>query len=412
MFEIKDRAAFAKNAAKAGWLAPLILGGVNALLGQNKEFSGLYVFLLTSLVLCTIGFVSSLLALGLVREVGRKGVLLPGIVGLLLNCFLLALMAYGFYSGLTRADREIVRLHSEAQTLLAQGRYAEADKAASDACARAEKRYAESNPIVAECLNTLGTVRHAEDRFSEAVPLFERAIALEERKAKPDEVTLGVRYCNLCRAWLRLGRLDDAEKAGKKSLASLEARGGEENPDLPPTLDALGELARRRDRYAEAEVYFKKALAIREKAPAPDRLDVAISLGQLGNLFVEQGDYSQAEAFYKKSLAIREKALERDHPDIARTLDSLGVAYYQSERYDLAEPCFSRAVAIREKRLPPGHPDLDASLNNLAYCLKAEGKTDESAKVFERCIEVRSRRLGPDHPDVASLKESLASLRK
>lgn len=412
MLGITDRPAFAKNAAKAGWIAPLLLVGVNAVLGQNREFAGIYVFLLTALLLCTTGFVSSLLALGLVREVGRQGVLLPGIIGLLLNCLVLGLMGWGFYSGFTRSIREAARLNAEAQTFLAQGRYAEAEKAASEALTRAEKRFGAQSPLVADYVNTLGVARYKENRNKEAADLFQRAIALEEKKPKPDAAVLGVRYSNLCRVCQALGQIDAAEAAGKKSLALLEPLSGTPGVDLAPTLDALGELARRREQYPEAQKYFERALSLREKAPGADPLDVAVSLGQLGNLCMAQDDYARAETYYQRVLDIREKALPRDHPDIALTLDSLGVTYYHEGRYDLAEPCFRRAVAIREKRLPPGHPDLDASLNNLAYCLKAEGKNAESAEAFERCIEVRSRRLGPDHPDVASLKASLDGLPK
>jgi len=113
---------------------------------------------------------------------------------------------------------------------------------------------------VAAVLGSLAGLYYAQGRYSEAEPLYERALAIQEK-------TLGL-----------------------------------DHPDVALSLNGLAVLCCVQSMYAEAEPLYDRSLHIREKALDPDHPDVATSLGNLALLFDAQGRYAEAIRFYQASL--------------------------------------------------------------------------------------------------------------
>jgi tetratricopeptide (TPR) repeat protein len=113
------------------------------------------------------------------------------------------------------------------------------------------------------------------------------------------------------------GRYSEAVPLAQRVLAIEEKALGPDHPDVAASLNSLGLLYKQQGRYADAEPLYKRSLAIREKALGPDHPDVALSLNNLAALYYNQGRYAEAKPLYKRSLAIREKALGPDHPNVA-----------------------------------------------------------------------------------------------
>jgi tetratricopeptide (TPR) repeat protein len=113
------------------------------------------------------------------------------------------------------------------------------------------------------------------------------------------------------------GRYSDAIPIAQRVLALREKALGRDHPDVAISLSNLAELYASQGRYAEAEPLYQRSLAIQEKAFGRDHPNVALSLNNLAALYKEQGRYADAEPLYQRSLAIWEKALGRDHSDVA-----------------------------------------------------------------------------------------------
>jgi ABC-type glycerol-3-phosphate transport system permease component len=77
----------AQQAAKASWMAPLIVVIFNYVLKSSLQRTGSrsLVIVVVSLVIYVAGLLLAIYALSQVKTAGRKGVLAPAIVGLLLN---------------------------------------------------------------------------------------------------------------------------------------------------------------------------------------------------------------------------------------------------------------------------------------------------------------------------------------
>lgn len=98
---------FAQQAAMISWLAPLIAFGLSCgtmpLKNQrpgpgDDEFRGLALLMLAGVegFLILTGFVCAIIALVGVRKHGAKGILIPGLIGLVISGGLLVLVAVGF----------------------------------------------------------------------------------------------------------------------------------------------------------------------------------------------------------------------------------------------------------------------------------------------------------------------------
>jgi len=84
----------AQQAAKASWMAPLIVVIFNYVIKSSLQRTGSrsMVIVVVSLVIYVAGLLLAIYALSQVRTAGRKGVLAPALVGLLLNGLFLLLV--------------------------------------------------------------------------------------------------------------------------------------------------------------------------------------------------------------------------------------------------------------------------------------------------------------------------------
>jgi len=96
------------------------------------------------------------------------------------------------------------------------------------------------------------------------------------------------------------GRYSEAMPLAQRALAILEKALGPNHPSVAVSLNNLAELYQAEGRYAEAEPLYKRSLAIREKALGPVHPDVAASLGNLAQLYKDQGRFADAEPLFKR----------------------------------------------------------------------------------------------------------------
>ena len=127
---------------------------------------------------------------------------------------------------------------------------------------------------VADLLIYAGAFRHyALANYSEARPLFERALAIRERVF------------------------------------------GNEHPQTATSLAYLALLLQAQGDFAGARPLYERDLAISEKALGPEHLDTSTSVNNLAYLLQAQGDFKGARPLYERALAIREEVLGPKHPD-------------------------------------------------------------------------------------------------
>jgi tetratricopeptide (TPR) repeat protein len=254
------------------------------------------------------------------------------------------------------------------------------------AAAEAAERLGADLETAAVVLNETALYYQARAAWAEALPLYQRAIAIGEQTLGPEHPELAARLNNLAILYRDTGRYAEAEPLYQRAIAIGEQTLGPEHPNLAAALNNLAELYRATGRYAEAEPLYQRAMATDEKALGPEHPNLARDLNNLALLYQATGRYAEAEPLYVRAIAIGEKALGPEHPNLATALNNLADLYLGTGRYAEAEPLYVRAIAIGEKALGPEHPNLAIALNNLADLYLGTGRYAEAEPLYVRAI--------------------------
>ncbi|GAX40755.1 peptidase-like protein [Tolypothrix sp. NIES-4075] len=305
---------------------------------------------------------------------------------------------------------EAKRLNEQVFQLYKEGKYSQAIPIAERALEIREKVLGKEHPSVATSLNNLAELYREQGSYEKAEPLYVRSLAISEKVDGKEHPSVATSLNNLALLYQAQGSYEKAEPLFVRSLFIREKALGKEHMNVATSLNNLASLYQVLGSYEKAEPLFVRSLFIREKVLGKEHPDVATSLNNLASLYQAQGSYEKAEPLFVRSLFIREKALGKEHPLVAQSLNNLAGLYQKQGSYEKAEPLFVRSLAIREKVLGKEHPLVATSLNNLALLYQAQGSYEKAEPLFVRSLMIREKALGKEHPDVASSLNNLAAL--
>ena len=129
----------------------------------------------------------------------------------------------------------------------------------------------------ATALNQQAIQLYNQGRFSEAIPLAQRVLAIREKALNPDHLDVAVSLHNLAGLYYAQGRYTDAEPLYKRSLAILEKAFGPYHLDIAASLNNLAVLYRDQGRYADAEPLYNDRWRLERK---PSALIIPMSHGR------------------------------------------------------------------------------------------------------------------------------------
>jgi tetratricopeptide (TPR) repeat protein len=292
-----------------------------------------------------------------------------------------------------------------------EGRYSDAEPLFRRALESMEAALGAWDEHLALPLNNLGEICRVAGRYGEARPLYQRALEIWGRtrgESSPDAATV---VNNLGLLERNQGHDAEAERLLKDALSRVDAAVGDRHPLSAKILNNLGDLYRAQQRFEEAEQALKRALGILEAAFGSEHADAGRTLGNLGLVYLMQDKLAVAEAILTTALEITEKALGPDHPDTAAAASNLGELYRRQRKPRQARPLLERALQITTAVKGAGHPDLILPLNNLALTYMAENAFTEAGRLFTRALVIADACFGADHPNAVPPLLNLATLR-
>ena len=299
-------------------------------------------------------------------------------------------------------------------SLIAQGRYAEAETLARQQLAAAEGAHGPDSAEAADALDLLVEAlwRNGKEKSPGAGDLAERAVSIRERVGGAGSVAVARSLDNLGMLHRRAGDFSGAKAAFERSLAIREKALGPGHPDVADSLNGLASVFFEMGDYAAAAPLMDRTLAIREAALGANHPDVAKALLGLAALRREQGDFQAARRACERALAIRETALGPDHPDVADVLIGLGMDLDRLGEPLESRRLFERALAIKEKSFGPNHPNLGLALVNYSNLLQSLGDLAAAQAMAERALAIFETSLGPEHFKVGTVLYNLGLIRK
>ncbi len=288
-----------------------------------------------------------------------------------------------------RLDQQVIQLDNE-------GKYSEAITLAERALAIRKKILGKEHPDVAASLNNLAGLYSRQGRYAEAEPLYLQALEMIKRLRGEQHPGVASILNNLAELYLRQGRYVEAEPLYLQSLEMIKRLQGEQHSDVATTLNNLAGLYSRQGRYAEAEPLYLQALEMIKRLRGEQHSGVASTLNNLAGLYLRQGRYAEAEPLYLQALEIK-------HPDVASTMNNLAFLYEKQGRYPEAEGLYLQSLEMIKRLLGEQHPYVATSLNNLALLYEKQERYAEAEGLYLQALEIK-------HSDVASTLNNLALL--
>jgi len=277
-------------------------------------------------------------------------------------------------------------------------------------CASLVEKWAFEFSEAADLLNKTAHYLFKRALYAEALPIYQRALAIREKTLGLDHVDVAQSLNNLALLYNDEGKYSQAEPLLRRALGIWEKALGPDHTEVAAGLGNLAESLRYQRKFTEAEPLFRRSLEIREKKQGPAHPFLAFDLNNLGLLYSEMGKYSEAEPLFQRALGIWENMPVPDLPNVATCLNNWGGLDYRQRKYSEAEPRYQRALAIREEILGQDHPGLAVSLNNLGMLYKQQWKHSEAETCLRQALAIWDKSLGPDHPNTKTARANLDEL--
>ena len=145
------------------------------------------------------------------------------------------------------------------------------------------------------------------------------------------------------------GRFSEALPLAQRAIAIVEKVPGSEHPDLARALNAAADLYRILDHYTDAEPLYERSLAIREKALGPDHPDVAQSLDGLASLYIARDRCHRRRAFIQAIADDTREGSRSRSPGCREIAEWSRNSYTNQGRYADAEQLYKRSLTIERK---------------------------------------------------------------
>ena len=142
------------------------------------------------------------------------------------------------------------------------------------------------HPDLANVLNTLGVIHEDRTEYGKAEECYQRSVEIMVDMDDDGDIDL-IRI----QSWVHLagihrvqGKYTEAEPLYRRALAYAEKKLGSDDPEVSSVLNDLAVLYKYTGKFAKAERLYRRALAITEKTLGPQNPQVATIYHNLGGL--------------------------------------------------------------------------------------------------------------------------------
>ena len=221
----------------------------------------------------------------------------------------------------------------------------------------------------------------------EALAAARRALEVAEGLFGPDHVEVGEVLADLARLHVFKDRFADAEPLDQRAIAIMEKALGADHPAFADFLVRIAAPYRRK-RFARVRPLYKRALDIYERA-WPDDPKLPIKFFDLGNDLDSLGHRVDAIPLYERARALADKILA-DNPWSIIVLGRLPYAYLVRGRYADAERAVRWDMAVIARRFGSELQEAVRSgdLHFLARVYFEQGYYDDAEWLCKRALRL------------------------
>jgi len=290
---------------------------------------------------------------------------------------------------------------AQGQNLEHRGRFTEAEDLVTQLINEADSLDAKP-PEFGEALAVLGTIYQDLAHYDKAEGVFRRAVEWQE-KTNPNATASAVALSNLGNCLVLEEKYSAALPLFNRAAEILKQPAVNNATDLSIVLFSTAFLYRETNQDSQAEDLYRQSIQVAEKAEPFDRHMVANALSKFAAFLNTRGRFSEAESSYKRALQVLETGSKADSADLAALVNNLGEVYFKQERWDEAESLYRRSLKLSQED-PESKPWEPATAEfNLARLYAQTGKFSEANSYFLSAEQHFKAAVGPMHPAFASV---------
>jgi tetratricopeptide (TPR) repeat protein len=269
--------------------------------------------------------------------------------------------------------------------------------------------------LLATALREHGLLRDDEDRSDEAIPFYERALAMLRANPPVSSAIVGGLLVNLAISHADCGDFEVALPISEEALSMLRAAVEQSSPVLAVSLYAHGITLHGLGRSTEALRDLRESRDMWDRSDNPDNAQVALVDEAIGKCFFDLGFVVKAEASQREALALRTKYLGPDSLSVGSALNNLGVMLGRQQRVSEAQELFERSEAIFEQLGESEERRLTAVLGNLGVLYYNEGRNNaqlysKAEALYRRKLAIDERMFGLSDVRVSATLEMLGEI--
>lgn len=263
---------------------------------------------------------------------------------------------------------------------------------------------ARDDMVRARALTAEGEAARLAGMWWRAVDAHERALALAVAE-DASSLDTAIIAQSLAMTFRYTGRFDEAEPLYQRALAIAERRG--ERRLVAAVCHNLGGLAHARGDLAKGIPWARRS--VQERESLDDPVGLAADRGALAGLLIDSGQLAEARQLLDAARRAVVEHLGEDHYEVAVVDGNLAAAALAADDLAAAERQARAALRSKERLLGPDHPELAVTLTTLGTIRRQRGDRREAARLHRRALAVLRPAVDPGHPLLRTIESNLAT---
>lgn len=283
---------------------------------------------------------------------------------------------------------EMNNFYYEVDRLFEEKKIQEAEDFMKDTLAQADAEN-DAGAVITVC-NELGGYYRAVSRYSDGIPLYEKALRLMRDMGLERSEHYGTTLVNFATTYTMAGDIVRALNLYTEA-AEIYAEAGLGNDYRLATLfNNMSFLCQDLEDYPQAQEYLEKSLFIL-KALEESEIEMAITYSNLANVYLAMDQISEAKVTVKKALDLFIGESGDSDVHYAGAVCTLGEIYFREADYEKAAALFREAMKLTERDYGTDNLSYAVLCENLALCLKDPDDEEEAARLKKTASEIKER---------------------
>lgn len=283
---------------------------------------------------------------------------------------------------------EMNNFYYQVDRLFEEKKLNEAEEFMKETLAQAETE-SDAGAVITVC-NELGGYYRAVSRYSDGIPLYEKALKLMRDMGLAHSEHYGTTLVNYATTYTMAGDTIKALNLYTEAAEIYAEAGLGADYRLATLFNNMSFLCQDLEDYPQAQEYLEKSLFIL-KGLEESEIEVAITYSNLANVYLAMDRIDEAKVSVKKALDLFIGESGDSDVHYAGAVCTLGEIYFKEADYEKAAALFREAMKLTERDYGEDNLSYAVLCENLALCLKELGDEEEASSFENKASHIKER---------------------